>query len=108
MSIPTGSSDSTTPTLESTDTTRMLLDRLKALSNDSIIPLNEHKQILHDIYRMVDSAWTLANLESEDSQIIQRDGVLVGTFVPAMASILRQTDRVYSKIMLLVRVPGSH
>ncbi|KAE9384521.1 hypothetical protein BT96DRAFT_929245 [Gymnopus androsaceus JB14] len=80
----------TTPTLESTDT-RMLLERLKALNNDSIFPPNENHQILNDIYRMVDSACTLANLESKDNQIIQRDGALVGTFVPAMTSILRQT-----------------
>ncbi|KAE9392607.1 hypothetical protein BT96DRAFT_264747 [Gymnopus androsaceus JB14] len=83
-------SNSTTPTVESTDT-RILLEQLKTLNNDSIIPLNEYQQILHDIYRMVDGAWTLANLESEDNHLIQEDGVLVGTFIPAMTSILRQT-----------------
>ncbi|KAE9390664.1 hypothetical protein BT96DRAFT_925774 [Gymnopus androsaceus JB14] len=88
--LPTPTESSSIPTLEITDT-RMLLERLKALNNDSIFPPNEHRQILNDIYRMVDSTWTLANLESEDNQIIQRDGVSVGTFVPAMTSILRQT-----------------
>ncbi|KAE9389284.1 hypothetical protein BT96DRAFT_406978 [Gymnopus androsaceus JB14] len=103
--LPTSTQSNSTPTtpkLESTDT-RMLLERLKALNDDSISPPNEHRQILNDIYRMVDSAWTLAHLESEDNQIIQRDGVSVGTFIPAMTR-----PSIMLKILLHVRIPDSH
>ncbi|KAE9398297.1 hypothetical protein BT96DRAFT_39410 [Gymnopus androsaceus JB14] len=47
-------------------TLKILLEQLKALTKDSIIPLNEHRRILDDIYRMIDSTWTLANLEGYD------------------------------------------
>ncbi|KAE9409471.1 hypothetical protein BT96DRAFT_984546 [Gymnopus androsaceus JB14] len=93
FSIPTESNSSpTTPTLESTDT-RMLLEQLKALNNQdiSILSPNGHRQILNNIYHMIESAWTLSNLESVDNQIVQKDGVLVETFIPSMTSILQQT-----------------
>ncbi|KAE9391117.1 hypothetical protein BT96DRAFT_321517 [Gymnopus androsaceus JB14] len=80
----------TTPPVELTDT-KTLLERLKAVNIDDIILVNEHREMLNDIFNMVESAWTLANLESENSQIIQKDGVLVRTFIPSMTGILRKT-----------------
>ncbi|KAE9393120.1 hypothetical protein BT96DRAFT_1023191 [Gymnopus androsaceus JB14] len=83
-----GSGNTTTSTLESMDT-RILLERLKVLNNDNIF--KEHRQILDCIYRLVESAWTQANLELENNQIVQKDGVLVGMFIPSMTRILQQT-----------------
>ncbi|KAE9402685.1 hypothetical protein BT96DRAFT_936948 [Gymnopus androsaceus JB14] len=62
--IPTGRSSSssrTTLTVEPTDRTRILLDRLKALNSDI------------------------------DKRIVQKDGVLVGTFILSMTDMLQQT-----------------
>ncbi|KAE9393102.1 hypothetical protein BT96DRAFT_1023186 [Gymnopus androsaceus JB14] len=83
------SGNTTTLSLESMNT-RILLERLKVLSNQDSI-LKEHHQILDCIYCLVESAWIQANLELEDDQKAQRDGVLVGTFIPSMTGILQQT-----------------
>ncbi|KAE9393124.1 hypothetical protein BT96DRAFT_232288 [Gymnopus androsaceus JB14] len=83
------SGNTTTSTLESMDT-RILLERLKVLSNQDSI-LKEHRQIMDCIYCLVESALIQANLELEDDQIVLRDGVLVGTFIPSMTGILQQT-----------------
>ncbi|KAE9393129.1 hypothetical protein BT96DRAFT_232526 [Gymnopus androsaceus JB14] len=69
--------------------TRILLERLKVFSNYNI--LKEHRQILDCIYHLVESTWMQANLELENNQIVQKDGVLVGMFIPSMTRMLQQT-----------------
>ncbi|KAE9383485.1 hypothetical protein BT96DRAFT_45662 [Gymnopus androsaceus JB14] len=81
--LESGSGNTTTLTLES------MLERLKVLNNDII--LKEHRQILDCIYRLVKSAWMQANLELESDQIVQKDGVSVGMFIPSITGMLQQT-----------------
>ena len=62
-------------------------------------PVKEHRRVLDNIYQMIDSALTRAESESEDASLIQKDGVVVRTFIPSMTQYVL---KLFVKILKLI------